>query len=146
MKKNSLAAFLLPGCFALIQSCCKGYCSNEEIFAIDFQGFTPAEIDKIKIVSYDRNNVSVPVDSYYVSSNNIIKRDTARAYPDKPLKSDFNFRIIIEIPGLDYSLTDIETKHEDCNCRSGTYKTITGYKLNGVQYPASDSKPLVIKK
>ncbi len=146
MKKGSLAALLLPGCFALIQSCCKGYCSNEEIFAIDFQGFTPAEMDKIKIVSYDHNNTTVAVDSYYVSSNNIVKRDTVRVYPDKPLRSDFNFRITVETTGLDYSLTDIETRSEDCNCGRGTYKTITGYKVNGVRYAASGSNPLVIRK
>lgn len=130
----------------IFQSCCKGYCSDETIFAIDFQGFTGSEMEKIKIVTYNRNDIIFAVDSYYVSTNNIIKKDTTRVYPDKPLRSEFNFQIIVETPALTYHLSDIEIKKEDCNCGSGTFKTITGYTLNGVQYTSANINPLVIKK
>lgn len=130
----------------LLQSCCKGYCSDEAIFAIDLVGFTPPEIEKIKIVTYNRDNNIAAVDSYYVSSNNIIRKDTSRVYLDKPLRSDFNFEVIVESPLLSYEVSDIETKKEDCNCGSGTYKTITAYTLNGVQYNYSNINPVIIKK
>jgi hypothetical protein len=103
-------------------------------------------MEKIKILTYNRNDITFAVDSYYVSSNNIIKKDTSRVYPDKPLQSEFNFQIIVEIPGLSYHLSNIETKKEDCNCGPGTFKTITGYTLNGVRHTSPGINPLVIKK
>lgn len=144
MKTAVFPAWLAIGLSAFfLQSCCKGYCSDETIFAMDFEGFAPAEMDKIKIVAF---NAAIAVDSYYVSTNNIIKKDTTRVYPDKPLRSDYNFEIILENAGLNYRLTAINTKKEDCNCGSGTYKTITGYSLNGLEYTSPEINPLVIRK
>jgi len=101
-------------------------------------------MEKIKILTY--NDSRDVVDSYYVSTNNIIKKDTSRVYPDNPLRSDFDFQIVVEIPGLTYNLSNVETRKEDCNCGSGSFKVITGYTLNGVQHSSSNINPLLIKK
>lgn len=129
-----------------LQSCCKQYCTDDTIFAVDFQGFQPTEIDKILVLQYNPDNFTNAVDSYYVSSNNIIIKDTTRVYLDKPLANDFNFRINVEKAGLSYVLSDIQTKKENCHCENGTYDIITNYKLNGIQFQHRNGFPLEIRK
>ena len=147
MKITSLYTLLTAVTIGLsLESCCKGYCSDEDIFAIDFLGFTPSDMQKIKIISYGKGSPSAAIDSFYVSTNNIIVKDTTRVFLDKSLKVDSNYKIAIENAGLSYSISDFITEKEDCNCGSGSYKKIAGYNLNGMQYAGSDKYKPEIRK
>lgn len=147
MKIASFIALLfLAAVSVLSEGCCKSYCVDDDIFAIDFQGFTPVDMQKIKVVSYSQDNLTNAIDSYYVSSNNIIVKDTTRVYLDKPLHSHFSFRIAVENAGLDYTITNFKTQKEDCNCGPGTYKRIAGFNLNGSLYAGVEKQKLDIKK
>jgi hypothetical protein len=139
--------FLFIACFCFsIQSCCKEYCSDDNIFVIDFQGFTSTDLEKIKIVRFVQDDPGKPVDSFMVSTNNIIVKDTTRIYLDTPLTSDFDFKIKVENPSLIYSLSDFVVEKENCRCSSGTYKKIMSYKLNGIQRSTPNYYPLEIRK
>jgi hypothetical protein len=148
MKSILLMAFCLSltGIAYTLQSCCKVMCVDGDISTIDFRGFNASEIDKIKVLRFNHNNFSVALDSFYVSSNNIIIRDTTRAYLDNPLVSDFDFKINVEKAGRTYTISDFQTKKENCTCNPGTHKMITGYKLDGVQYSMEKKYAVEINK
>ena len=132
-------------CFGF-QSCCKEYCSDDNIFAIDFQGFTPMDLEKIKIIRYVQNDFSKPLDSFIVNTNNIPIKDTTRVFLDTALTSDFDFKIKMENPSLTYALSDFQIEKEDCRCSSSTYDKIIGFKLNGIQSSRLNYYPLEIRK
>ena len=137
---------LIAGICFSFQSCCKEHCTDDNIFAIDFQGFTATDLEKIKIIRYVRDDFSKPLDSFIVSTNNISIKDTTRVFLDTPLKSDFDFSIKMENPSLIYALSDFQIENENCRCSSGTYKKIIGFKLNGIQRQTLNYYPLEIKK
>jgi hypothetical protein len=130
----------------ILPSCCKAYCDDQDIFALDLYGFTAPEIEKIKVLRFNRGDFNSTLDSFSVTTNNLVVRDTTRVYLDTPLDSDFDFTIKIENAGRNYSITDFQTKKENCSCTSGTYQKITGYKLNGSQISANDIYTLEIRK
>lgn len=147
MRAASIIAFLLLTGYAFVfESCCKEKCVDDEIFAIDFMGFHASEMEKIKVLQYEQNNFVSPVDSYYVSSNNILIKDTSRVYLDRSLASNFDFKIRVEKAGLDYTLSEFQTQKRNCRCGPGTSKEIIGYSLNGVHYSALNKYAVEIKK
>ena len=148
MRPASIIVFclLLTGSASVLQSCCKAVCIDDDIFAIDFQGFNATEMEKIKILRFNQDNFSSAIDSYYVSTTNIIINNSTRVYPDKPLLSDFDFKINVEKAGLSYSVSDFQKEKENCSCGPGTFEKIVGYKLNGVQFSAANKYALEIKK
>lgn len=143
---------IIPLCFILIvgvsaiQSCCKSYCTDDDIFALDFHGFSAAELEKIKVLRFNPGIFNSAIDSYYVSTNNIIINNPTRVYLDTPIVSDFSFKINVEKAGLSYNVSDFQTEKGDCNCGTGTYDKIIGYKVNGVQFSAASQYTLEIKK
>jgi hypothetical protein len=135
-------AFTIP----VMQSCCKAVCTDDEIFAIDFQGFSATEMEKIKVLRFDHDNLTVPVDSFNVRIGNVFVNTSTRVYLDTTLKSDFIYKINVEKAGLVYTLSDFQTEKDKCSCEPGTYEKLLGYKLNGVQVSAQDKWALEIKK
>ena len=131
---------------SVFQSCCKAVCQDDEIFAVDFQGFTAVEMEKIKVLRFNQDNLTMPIDSYYVSTQNIIINTTTRVYLDTPLQSNFNYRINVENANIGYAVTDFQTEKEKCSCNPGTYEKIVGYNLNGVVVSAQNKIALEIKK
>lgn|GEM_PF-6162494 len=125
---------LVTGITSGFQSCCKAECIDYDMSTLDFQNFNAIEMEKIKVRRFIRGNFTIALDSYYVSTNNIIIKDTSRVYLDEPLLNDFDFTIDVEKAGRVYTISDFNTRKENCNCGPGTHKYITGYKLNGVQY------------
>lgn len=148
MKTRSFGSyFLLIACFCFsIQSCCKDFCSDDNIFAIDFQGFTPTDLEKIEIVRIVQDDPAKRLDSFLVSTNNVIVKDTTRIYLDTPLTSGFDFQIKIEKASRTYSLSDFVVEKKNCRCSGGTYKKIVSYKLNGIQRSTPNYYPLEIRK
>jgi len=137
---------LLVGSVFVLTSCCKSFCRDGNISVIDFHGFDAMELEKIKVLRFNQDDFTSAVDSYFVATNNLLIKDTTRVYLDKPLASDFDFKISIENAIRTYTLSDIQTKKEDCSCGPGNYKTIVGYRLNGAPYSVQNNNSLEIKK
>ena len=137
---------MIAGFCFIVQSCCKEICGDENIFALEFQGFGITDLEKIKIVRYTQDDFNKPLDSFTVSMNNVTIKDTTLVYLDSPLNSDFDFKINLENPSLTYSLSDFQVEKENCRCSGGTFKKIAGFKLNGIQRSTHSYYPLEIKK
>ncbi|MGZ5135975.1 MAG: hypothetical protein ACXWCG_12530 [Flavitalea sp.] len=137
---------MITGICLSVQSCCKEICGDETIFAIEFQGFGITDLEKIKIVRYAQDDFNKPLDSFFVSMNNVMIKDTTRVYLDAPLTSDFDFKINLENPSLTYTLSGFQVEKENCRCSGGNYKKITGFKLNDIQRSTHSYHPLEIKK
>ncbi|MBC7829235.1 MAG: hypothetical protein H7122_15910 [Chitinophagaceae bacterium] len=136
----------LTGSALVLQSCCKSLCIDDNIFAVDFQGFTAMEMEKIKVLRYNQSSFAKAIDSYYVSTNIILTNNPTRVYLDNPIVSDFDFRIVVENAGLSYNISDFLIEKGDCACSQGTYKRIAGYNLNGVQFTTARQYAIEIKK
>ena len=152
LTKNRYMARLAPyflfiaGISFIVSSCCKEYCFDENIFAIDFRGFTAADLEKVKILRYKQDDFTTAVDSFVVNTNNIVVRDTTRIFLDTPLTSNFHFKINVVNPALTYTLSDFQLEKMNCRCTNGTYKKIVSYKVNGVQRSMPNYYPLEIIK
>ena len=140
MRMKSLSAiifgiFIASAAF-IFQSCCKEYCGDENLVPVlTFYGFKADELEKIKVSRFNKNDFTTPVESFYISMTNVIVRDTTLVYPEKMLSIDFNYKIDIEKTGSVYSITNIETKTNNCRCSNGKYESIVSYKVNAVTQP-----------
>lgn len=137
---------LLAGTLPMLQSCCKEECMNDEVFSILFYGFDSSDMKKIKITRVQPSGPGSAVDSYYVSTTNIMIGDTSRVYLDTSMFNNFSYKITLEKTGLDYVVSDFVTKKENCPCGPENTKKIVGFKLNGVQMLKRDWSVLEIRK
>jgi hypothetical protein len=119
---------------------------DEDIFSVHFYGFDTTELERIKVLRYENTGSLSAIDSFYVSKNNISPGDSSTVFLDTPMLSGFNYRITLENPGLNYTVSDFVTEKGNCACGPGTYKKIIGYKLNGIQALRPTGYMLEIRK
>lgn len=137
---------LLVGTLHVLQSCCKADCANDDVSSIHFYGFDSSDMEKIKLTRFHPFNPGSAIDSYYVSTNNIIIGDTSRVYLDTSMFNNFRYKITLERTGINYIVSDFVTTTESCKCGPENYKKIISFKLNGVRMLKHDWYMLEIRK
>ena len=126
---NSL---VLIGLSCLLHSCCKEVCFDQDIRQLYFAGFTTLELEKIKVVKLVKNSTT-EVSSTDISPAGLFQGNPIPIYVTDGLSPGFDYRVEIEKINKSYAITDFVTEEERCRCSTGSYKEITGVKVDGFE-------------
>ena len=123
---------IIPICFVasiVIYGCCQEACVDESL-NINLQGFELSDVDTVRFTAYHADGkFENPTHTIEFYGNPFFLGADA-------VHSDW----LVTVPATDksYRISSIRTGLADCQCESGSYHTIKGYDLDGVDTSASE--------
>ena len=129
---------LLPVILVFLSGCCMEVCTDAEIRGFQFENFSSSELDNAKLVKYPAGKLATPIDTIDLVmpiSNSATFTGTG------PLLFNYDYRILLNNNST-YTISNIVTRNEECNCRNWTFKVMNSYQVNG-QLRINDSNEII---
>ena len=126
-----------------LSSCCKEVCTDSEIQEFKFENFTSSELANVRLVRFPAGNLNTPIDTIglFMPVNNV-----PAFRGSVPILLTNDYRVLLNNNATTYTISNIVTRNEDCNCTRGTYKRMVSYRVNGQEKVNDGADRIVIMK
>lgn len=115
---------------------------DSQLRIFKFENFTTSELVNPRLVRYPAGNLNAPIDTV-----DLLQRFANNDWTTLgPLPYNHDYRVLLNNNQFIYTVSNIVTRNEDCNCTRGTYKVMTSYQVNGQVRNSDDSFTIVIVK